>query len=103
MKCVHGVLVGLICHDCDTAVIMDLKDEIDKLKSEREAYRSLAGIGFNGTDQADELAKITPSWERDAKAYKILQQRNLNLIKAAVIRDPSWERDAAELRKEIKL
>lgn len=51
-------------------------------KRERDAYRSLAGIGLNGTDEADELAKIDPPWERDAEAMRRRQARNLASMKA---------------------
>lgn len=51
-------------------------------KRERDAYRALAGIGFSGTDEADELAKIEPAWERDAEAMRRRQERGLATMKA---------------------
>lgn len=57
-------------------------DEIERLQRERDAYRALAGIGFSGTDEADELAKIDPPWERDAEAMRRRQARGLATMKA---------------------
>ena len=56
--------------------------EMQRMNDELQAYRSLAGIGLRGTDEADELAKITPSWERDKEAYRRVQKRDLEMMSA---------------------
>lgn len=63
-------------------IVQDLNDEIERLQRERDAYRTLAGIGLTGTDEADELVRMPPL-DRDREAFSRVQQRGLASMKAA--------------------
>ena len=62
--------------------VEELRAEVERLTKERAAYRSLAGIGFSGTDEADELAALPPL-VRDQEAFRRKQGRQSGLIGSA--------------------
>ena len=77
--CTHGPYV--LASEAD-AEIERLRAEIERLREERTAYRALAGIGFSGTDEADELAALPPL-ARDQEAFRRKQERQSGLIARA--------------------
>ena len=68
--------------DAWKADVDELRAEVERLTKERAAYRSLAGIGFSGTDEADELAALPPL-VRDQEAFRRKQGRQSGLIGSA--------------------
>ena len=75
----HGPYVLAVEADAE---IERLRAEIERLREERTAYRALAGIGFSGTDEADELAALPPL-ARDQEAFRRKQERQSGLIARA--------------------